>query len=185
MNNPFEKSEPPNSRYDPVELRKGIKVEHEHTRDRSIARRIAKDHLDEDPHYYRKLASLGLNPPVRPGPGLASEPGWIYHATNEERMAEIAVEGLKPHRPWEFTDQEEWPDGATEKRIYFSPKAEVVWQFAPEEGGAVILRVPQSAVAWRPEGTGDVYVTKRIPPERIQVLWDDGWRALSELVENP
>ena len=61
--NPFEQPEPPDSDYDPVELAKGTKVELEHTQDRRIAKRIAKDHLDETKSYYRKLATLGLNPP--------------------------------------------------------------------------------------------------------------------------
>jgi len=61
--NPFEQPEPPDDQYDPVELAKGIEVELEHTQDRRIAKRIAKDHLDETKSYYRKLATLGLNPP--------------------------------------------------------------------------------------------------------------------------
>lgn len=40
---------------DPRDLRRGIKVEHEHTNDRAVAREIACDHLTEDPRYYTKL----------------------------------------------------------------------------------------------------------------------------------
>jgi pyrimidine deaminase RibD-like protein len=43
-----------------IQLDKGIKVELEHTKDRSIAREIALDHINEDPHYYNKLAKVGL-----------------------------------------------------------------------------------------------------------------------------
>jgi hypothetical protein len=43
-----------------IQLDKGIKVELEHTKDRSIAREIALDHLGEDPHYYNKLAKVNL-----------------------------------------------------------------------------------------------------------------------------
>lgn len=60
--NPFEQPEPPDELYDPEELDKGIEEEYEHTTDRRIAKRIAKDHLDMDPLYYRKLKILGLNP---------------------------------------------------------------------------------------------------------------------------
>lgn len=42
------------------ELKKGIKVEHEHTKDVKRAARIAMDHLFEDPKYYTKLAKLNL-----------------------------------------------------------------------------------------------------------------------------
>ena len=47
-------------KYDKKELRKGIEVEKEHTDDPKIALKIALDHLDEDPQYYTKLATLGL-----------------------------------------------------------------------------------------------------------------------------
>lgn len=40
------------------ELKRGIKVEMEHTNDPSIAREIAKDHLMEDPDYYDKLEKM-------------------------------------------------------------------------------------------------------------------------------
>jgi hypothetical protein len=43
-----------------IQLDKGIKVELEHTTDRNIARKIALDHMREDPHYYNKLAKVGL-----------------------------------------------------------------------------------------------------------------------------
>jgi hypothetical protein len=37
------------------QLRKGIKVEQEHTGDAKMAREIALDHLDEFPDYYDRL----------------------------------------------------------------------------------------------------------------------------------
>ena len=40
------------------ELKKGIKVEKEHTADIKIAKEIAMDHLVEDPKYYTKLAGI-------------------------------------------------------------------------------------------------------------------------------
>ena len=42
------------------ELRFGAKEELEHTSDPDEARRIALDHLREDPHYYTKLRECGL-----------------------------------------------------------------------------------------------------------------------------
>jgi len=45
---------------DPKELKKGIKVEKEHTTDIKTATRIALDHLSEDPYYYTKLAKAKL-----------------------------------------------------------------------------------------------------------------------------
>jgi hypothetical protein len=51
----------PDSDFDPKALARGLKVELEHTRDREIAKEIAKDHLAEDPAYYTKLKSIHLD----------------------------------------------------------------------------------------------------------------------------
>jgi hypothetical protein len=40
------------------ELKRGRKVEHEHTTDNDIAMEIAMDHLSEDTQYYRKLKKM-------------------------------------------------------------------------------------------------------------------------------
>lgn len=45
-------------KYDPEQLAAGIKVESEHTKDKSLAQEIAMDHLEEDPHYYSKLKKV-------------------------------------------------------------------------------------------------------------------------------
>jgi len=48
----------PDEKYDAEQLRKGIKIESEHTDDSNIAKEIAKDHLEEDPLYYNKLENM-------------------------------------------------------------------------------------------------------------------------------
>jgi hypothetical protein len=50
--------ERPDSKYHPGELTLGIQVEMEHTDDLSIAKKIAKDHLDEIPNYYSLLVLM-------------------------------------------------------------------------------------------------------------------------------
>lgn len=45
---------------DPKEIEMGTKHEHEHTKDDALARKIAMDHLKEDPKYYSKLKKAGL-----------------------------------------------------------------------------------------------------------------------------
>jgi len=40
------------------QLKKGIEVEHEHTKDSIVAKKIAMDHLFEDPNYYTKLKKI-------------------------------------------------------------------------------------------------------------------------------
>lgn len=62
-NNPLEIiargiDERPASAYDREELKLGLKTELEHTDDAIIASKIAKDHLDEHPHYYSKLVEM-------------------------------------------------------------------------------------------------------------------------------
>lgn len=67
-----------------------------------------------------------------------------YHVTSEERLDDIVTDGhLQTHRPYEYTDQDAWPDGSRARRSYFAAREGVdhVWQFAPEHGGqAVLLR---------------------------------------------
>jgi hypothetical protein len=48
----------PDSDFDQKDLEDGIKHEMEHTKNRSVAKEIAKDHLSEDPNYYKKLKKI-------------------------------------------------------------------------------------------------------------------------------
>ena len=48
----------PDSDFDEKDLEDGIKHEMEHTKDRQVAKEIAKDHLSEDPNYYKKLKKI-------------------------------------------------------------------------------------------------------------------------------
>lgn len=48
----------PPSRFDPLQVARGRQVEMEHTSDPELAAEIARDHLSEDPDYYRKLAKI-------------------------------------------------------------------------------------------------------------------------------
>jgi len=43
---------------DPKQLKMGIKVELEHTKDRGVAKKIALDHLAEFPNYYTALVEM-------------------------------------------------------------------------------------------------------------------------------
>jgi len=112
---------------------------------------------------------------------IKSEPDYVYHATNEERLSEIADTGkLRTHKPGEFTDQNVWPDGSTKKRAYFSDKADIVWQFAPEEGRPVVIRTKGKGLL--KESTGDVYSNKPISVDTLEYLGeDDNWHPVSGL----
>lgn len=48
----------PDSDFDPIQLKKGIKVEMEHTNDKKLAKEIAKDHLTEHKDYYIELEKM-------------------------------------------------------------------------------------------------------------------------------
>lgn len=50
----------PDSDFDAEQLKVGIKVEMEHTKDPEVAKVIAKDHLSETKDYYKKLDKAGL-----------------------------------------------------------------------------------------------------------------------------
>ncbi len=116
----------------------------------------------------------------------ASDLGYVYHATSAERAAEIAKSGLQLHKPSEYTDQVTWPDRSTGKRAYFTPTAEHTWQFAPEEGQPVLLRVKADSHPLSKESTGDIFTTKAVPASKIEVLGEDNkWRPLSEEVTKP
>lgn len=49
---------PPDRLFDPKQLRKGTKVEYEHSTDRATAKCIAKHHLMESPRYYIELEKM-------------------------------------------------------------------------------------------------------------------------------
>lgn len=79
-----------------LELKKGVKVELEHTDDKTIAREIAMDHLYEDPKYYTKLAKIEeMRQPKKISISQLSE--IIKRTVNEEM-------GGKPNMP--HTDHE-------------------------------------------------------------------------------
>ena len=48
----------PDDKFDPKELAMGVEVELEHTDDREVAKKIAKDHLSELPDYYTRLKKM-------------------------------------------------------------------------------------------------------------------------------
>jgi hypothetical protein len=48
----------PDSEFNKDSIKKGMKVEREHTKNKNLQKEIAKDHLKEDPKYYGKLAKM-------------------------------------------------------------------------------------------------------------------------------
>jgi hypothetical protein len=108
----------------------------------------------------------------------ASGRKYVYHATTADRAADIAEEGLQTHKPWEHTDQSEWPDRTTEKRAYFATSPEKALPFTPE-GKPVMLRMERDPKIHKVESTGDIYTRKKVPPEKLEIQNPDGsWRPI-------
>lgn len=111
------------------------------------------------------------------------EQGYAYHATNADRLHQIAESGeLQPHKPWFGTEQEAWPDGSKAVRSYFMEGENVknIMQFAPAEGTPVVIRIKSQGLM-KEKGTGDMFTNKRIPISRIEYLDDTGhWVPLKK-----
>jgi len=116
------------------------------------------------------------------GVDVQLDPGYNYHVTTAERAYDIANTGkLVPHKPSYGTDQGAWPDSSTEKRSYLTA-GKPMWEFSPEEGKPVALRIKDSAVLFKKESTGDVYYNKSIPSKHIEIALADGsWTPLDGL----
>lgn len=115
---------------------------------------------------------------------VTGTPDYVYHATNTDRLHDIADSGkLNTHKPGDFTDQDSWPDGSTEKRNYFTPTAQNTYQFAPEEGHGVLLRMSKHKHPLKAErSTGDLYSTKAVPSHQLEYHGaDGGWHPVSGL----
>lgn len=54
----LKKSNIPDKRFNAAQLKRGIKVEMEHTDNKETAKAIAKAHLAEAPNYYIELAKM-------------------------------------------------------------------------------------------------------------------------------
>lgn len=102
---------------------------------------------------------------------LTASPDYMYHyAGNEGHLRKLAVEGLRP----EVHFGGKWTDGGTDKRVAFLS--------SPAEGFGSI-RVARAGQRIR-ESFGEPYVTKRITPDMIEVLDQNGqWHKLSTYFE--
>jgi len=119
--------------------------------------------------------------PHEPTSKTPSEPGYVYHATNDWSAHDIAHAGhLETHSPSHGTNQSTWPDGSTEKRSYWSKQAGLVHSFAPEGGGGpVILRTPHRDHFKTERGTGDIVTTKPVHADHIEIRHENGsWHPI-------
>lgn len=104
---------------------------------------------------------------------------FMFHVTNEENAYDIYQSGqLDVHAPDYGTDQNMWPDESVEDRAYFTIGGPM-WDFAPELGKPVALRMPASAGEFRKESTGDYYTTEPISADAIEILAGEKWMSLN------
>lgn len=84
---------------DPLELEAGIAVELEHTDDRAEASGIARQHLREDPHYYRKLfkAEIVKKDEVGDAVWKKMKDTWTEATLSEGESYWITYKGEKLH----------------------------------------------------------------------------------------
>jgi hypothetical protein len=125
---------------------------------------------------------IELPKPARIGMGVSvpTEGDYVYHATNADRLRDIADSGkLNTHKPWEFTDQDVWPDGSVNNRAYFGRSPEHLWQFAPEHGEPVIVRTAKTPDIRFEKGTGDLFTEKPISAKALEFLGvDNQWHPV-------
>lgn len=87
------------SDFEEEELREGTNHEMEHTDDRSVAQKIAMDHLAENPHYYRELRAAHLEKDdgaiarQRMVVGSTSEPGPDRDTSKRGNIGKIKTDG--------------------------------------------------------------------------------------------
>lgn len=134
--------------------------------------------FDTEPYRFRPQ-------PAELTPNVSFEDGYAYHVTNAERLREIAEDGkLRAHRPDDFTDQEMWPDGSTERRVYLGDSNVNFLSFAPEDGTPVIIRTNNTSGLKREGTTGDFIHTGDMSTEGFEYLDQDGrWHKLTEIAE--
>lgn len=68
-------------------LKQGVSVESEHTKNKSLAKEIAMDHLSEDPSYYPKLKRM-----EKEGAAEGSEPEHRLQGHTEHQGLQLAIE---------------------------------------------------------------------------------------------
>ena len=109
---------------DPKELKMGVEVEMEHTNDPAEAKIIALQHLAEDPKYYTKLTSLGLEE-NKPQDGKAAPYGSGYNEVDEAKKKDPKVgTGKKPKGSSRrlYTDE----DPTDTVKVKFSTRQDIV-----------------------------------------------------------
>lgn len=132
---------------------------------------------------------------IAPNPEIPSEPGYVYHVTNDDAALEIAEAGtMKPFWPYSKDEgRTVWKDdGTTEPRSYWTNVPSSLTNFVPPSGKPVVIRVrvdpklgelvgprrEMDRFKFETTGHGDIFTRFAIPTERIEVLTSTGWQRM-------
>lgn len=156
------------------QLKKGIKVEREHTTYGQTAREIALDHLAENPDYYTKLKKANLEEEDEKD----QLPELVYHVTPAENLDSIMSKGLIPQkgdRSRKILNEK--------PAIYCFPDKDAMedavmnWlgdEFEEDEALALLEIDTTGLDGHVTEGAEyEVAVTSAIPPQNIRILSRD------------
>lgn len=116
---------------------------------------------------------------------LTTLDGYAYHVTGRDAVLDIVSDGfMRPFKPSHGSDQDTWPDGGTEKRVYFAKTYEEALKFYnPDLGKRVMLRVPVGSVNLCDEGRGlDAFSRKPVKVAMVEYETVDGggeWQPLT------
>lgn len=78
-----------------------------------------------------------------------STPGFVYHATHADNMADIARDGLLPHNHPDNVEGQNWSISEPNS-VYMASDADTASTFAPQRHVGMV-RVPQSSLALTPD----------------------------------
>jgi cytidyltransferase-like protein len=106
------------SSIDPEQLKMGMEVEKEHTDDPMVARKIAIDHLKEDPKYYTKLATLKLE--------QQEDPLQDHINSINQFMVDKGINIMPFPQVQYVTDDEENANQILGKTAYYNPGQNII-----------------------------------------------------------
>lgn len=163
------------------QLKKGIKVENEHTTYGQTAREIALDHLSEDPNYYTKLKKANLEE-VEESEEL---PNLVYHVTPSENLNNIMSQGLIPQsgeRSRKILDEKPAVYCFPDKNAMEDAVMNWLGDEFDEDEALALLEIDTTGLNGQvTDGAKyEVAITSSIPVENIRVLSKDLAMPLSE-----
>ena len=155
------------------QLKKGIKVEGEHTTYAQTAREIALDHLAEDPNYYTKLKKANLEEEK-----YDDLPDQVYHVTPSNNLTSIMSQGLIPQRgdrARKILDEKPAIYCFPDKNAMEDAVMNWLGDEFDEDEALALLEIDTSGLIGQvtPGAEYEIAITSKIPPENIRILSKD------------